>query len=91
MTQQSEQEIASYHTEVAAYNTESQAFTAELHQFHTEQTQCNTVLQELKQFQSAFRCDRVDGTVWNQIKNWNSWLEHYKSEHSHEIRAKYKT
>ena len=91
MTQQSEQEIAAYNTEVAAYNTESQAFTAELHEFHTEQTQCNTVLQELRQFQPAFRCDRVDGTVWNQIKNWNSWLGHYKSEHSHEIRAKYKT
>ena len=91
MTQQSEQEIAAYNNEVAAYNTESQAFTEELHEFHSEQTQCNTVLHELGQFQSAFRCDRVDGTTWNQIKNWNSWLGHMKSEHSHEIRAKYKT
>ena len=91
MTQQSEQEIAAYNNEVAAYNTESQAFTEELHEFHSEQTQCNTVLHELRQFQSAFRCDRVDGTTWTQIKNWNSWLGHIKSEHSHEIRAKYKT
>ena len=90
LRQQSEQEEAQLATEVAAYNTESQAFTKELHEFHSEQTQCNTVLQELRQFQKAFRCDRVDGSVWNQIKSWNSWLGHYKSEQSHEIRAKYK-
>jgi len=80
LRQQSEQEEAQLATEVAAYNTESQAFTKELHEFHSEQTQCNTVLQELRQFQKAFRCDRVDGSVWNQIKSWNSWFGHYKSE-----------
>ena len=90
LRQQSEQEEAQLATEVASYNTESQAFTTELHDFHSEQTQRNTVLQELKQFQTAFRCDRVDQSVWNQSKNWNSWLRHYKSEQSHEIRAKYK-
>ena len=90
MTQQSEQEIAAYNNEAACYNTESQAFTEELQQFHSEQSQCNTVLQELRQFQSAFRLDRVDGAAWNQIKNWNSWKGHMNSEHSHEVRAKYK-
>ena len=82
MTEQSQQEIAAYNNEVSAYNAESQAFSEELQQFHSEQNQRNTVLQELRQFQSAFRLDRIDGAAWNQIKNWNSWKGHMNSQHS---------
>jgi len=90
MTEQSQQEIAAYNNEVSAYNAESQAFSEELQQFHAEQGQCNTVLQELRQFQSAFRLDRIDGRAWNEIKNWNSWKGHMTSEFSKELRARYK-
>ena len=83
-------EEAQLATEMAAYNTESQAFTTELREFHSEQTQCNTVLHELRQFQKAFCCDRVDQSVWDHRKSWNSWVGHYKSKQSHELRAKYK-
>ena len=90
MTEQQQQEIAAYNNAVSAYNAESQAFSEELQEFHTEQGQCNTVLQELRQFQSAFKLDRIDGKAWNQIKNWNSWKGHMTSEFSKELRARYK-
>jgi len=82
-----ESNLASEHQ---AFQTESAAFTHKLQDHHNEQSAYNTVLEELRSFQKAYRTNRIDKTVWERIKSWNSWVGHYQSEESVEIRKKHK-
>ena len=81
-----EETTAHYHSEKLAFQQEAEAFAQELSDCHSAKSE---YLQELRTFQKAFRCDRVDGSQWEKIKSWKSWLAHYESEFSKELKAKY--
>ena len=68
LTTEHEQAIANYHSEELAFQQEAQAFTQELSDCHAAKSEYGTVLQELRSFQKAFRCDRVDGSQMGENK-----------------------
>ena len=86
---QHEEAEANYATEKLAFQQESDAFTQELQDCHNAKSEYSTVLQELRNFQKAFRCDQIDSQQWEKIKSWNSWVAHYESDFSKELKAKY--